>query len=53
MISFHLKYAIKYRKLQKKGVTTGPNMRISDYVGVKLDLPCCAGVYTLWRQDED
>ena len=38
MISFHLKYAIKYGKLQKKGVATGPNMRISDVCGCKTRL---------------
>jgi len=38
MISFHLKYAIKYRKLQKKGVTTGSNTRISDVCGCKTGL---------------
>ena len=40
MISFHLKYAIKCRKLQRKGgYYLGLICEFQTYVGVKLDLP--------------
>ena len=50
MISFHLKYAIKYRELQKKGgLLLDLICEFQTCAGVKLDLPCCAGVYILWK----
>ena len=47
------KICYKYRELQIKGLLLDLICEFQTYVGVKLDLPCCVGVYTLWRPDED
>ena len=47
------KICYKYRELQKKWLLLDLICEFQTYVSVKLDLPCCVGVYTLWRPDED
>ena len=48
MISFHLKYAINTENYRKRGVTTGPNMRISNICGCKTGLTLlCRCVYSV------
>ena len=49
------KICYKIQKITEKGggLLLDLICEFQTYVGVKLGLTCCAGVYYLWRQDED
>ena len=49
-LPFKICYKIQ-RITEKGGLLLALICEFQTYVGVKLDLPCCAGVYNLWRQD--